>query len=465
MKIKFILFILLVLFCRDGFGQISKSGNIGLNFDCETDFEIHPNINDFSRGNIGKIMIATWQDDDYYTPFQTVDGEVKIAVYLPLDKVGTTVYFRVTQSDPDDLSSYEKDELGGDNKDPVIMNGKLNSSSAICVAETVDGRDLAVAKVSLEITNQYAGDNYQVEATLSSDWDGDIKKTPILVAWKRLYIEYDQMYKKGATIIERFEKDDDEMDDEIFVDNTNDFTIGDEITIFERSNNSYSGILVKAINSTSNKIIVDDIDFNIERLSGIKLANNNEVHSISLANLPSAYGEDSYGRDGGAFVELKTGWVGSGITPKYSSFPSSLVMNEYCLHWFHAWNLPNGTNNDNIVQLVAASDWYKPNCGVAQPSLLNLSVVYAGKYDSVTFVNEPQKNRAKSKCAIHEIGHQFVIPTDVPHVDRDNQHVWCHLGPLTDFCIMSYDADQYYKDIFEFDIECLSVIREKQEPR
>ena len=45
-----------------------------------------------------------------------------------------------------------------------------------------------------------AGDNYQVEISTKSNFSEIEAKTPILEAWKRIYVEKDRMYKEGQDL-------------------------------------------------------------------------------------------------------------------------------------------------------------------------------------------------------------------------------------------------------------------------
>jgi hypothetical protein len=58
----------------------------------------------------------------------------------------------------------------------------------------------ASGKVSVEltVTDTYAGDNYRIEASFTPDPNFKVKaKSSTFTAWKRAYVEYDQMYKVG----------------------------------------------------------------------------------------------------------------------------------------------------------------------------------------------------------------------------------------------------------------------------
>ena len=53
----------------------------------------------------------------------------------------------------------------------------------------------------LTITDTYAGDNYQVEASLQPlATFKKIARSGVFTAWRRAYVEYDRMYKVGEFV-------------------------------------------------------------------------------------------------------------------------------------------------------------------------------------------------------------------------------------------------------------------------
>lgn len=127
----------------------------------------------------GRILIMTNENDsDYHTVInstkdnaiaQRKDGKVTITVHLPVYKANSTVYFRVVDPDRDDDSPYEEDDSTGDNLDRFFIanpSGVLSANSSVAVLATINNKTCAAAEVVLDITKDYAGDNYQVEASL-----------------------------------------------------------------------------------------------------------------------------------------------------------------------------------------------------------------------------------------------------------------------------------------------------------
>lgn len=207
-------------------------------FDVE---KLNPLNDDFQTGHAGRVLISAKHGGGFYTPFQTTNAVVNIKAKIkptpPMDWDSLTVYFEVI--DPDDLSHYEgpdpvpsdpnqqQDSIPNDNRDP---NKKMENGVGVDYADFqisclgVNGRSSLVevdeegafARTKLKITNRYSGDNYQVRATLQkphnlepfdtrSSLNGldrvlisDIAESATLVAWKRVYIEFDKMYKSGT---------------------------------------------------------------------------------------------------------------------------------------------------------------------------------------------------------------------------------------------------------------------------
>ena len=208
---------------------------------------LHPQAGDFETGKVGRVMISTLHDDHYYTatdtstadePAQTEDGKVTITAHLPKFCAGKAVYFRVVTPDPDDLSPYEPDTNGGDNRDTTVGAGALSAGSDTAALITINGEEVAAAEVELTITDQYAGDNYQVEYSLESDFAHIFDRTVVMVAWKRIYIEEDRMYRKGADLASDFSPDTNALPDSVTVVSRSyggglDLSIGDEVLVFD----------------------------------------------------------------------------------------------------------------------------------------------------------------------------------------------------------------------------------------
>ena len=158
-------------------------------------------------GGNKKVLISKRGTGDTYplAPLQTADAQIKI----PFEVQGkissaTTVYIRLI--DPKDTAPYA---TGGanDNRDPNKNGGAGASTFQNCLSATsvtVQPSD-PHGEVTLTITNQYAGDNYQVGFSFKPTFLTDPAEKPaaitgILTAWKRVYIERDKMFRRGGLL-------------------------------------------------------------------------------------------------------------------------------------------------------------------------------------------------------------------------------------------------------------------------
>jgi len=143
-----------------------------------------------------------------------------------------TIYFEVL--DVPDSSAYVSGTYD-DNNDTSGNAGTFEESGTTTYQVATNS---GVATATLDITRRYAGDNYKVIAYLKGKDDSIINLcgTGILTAWKRVYIEKDDMFKHGST----------EINDiyigtnVILVNDITPFNPGDTITIMDTFSEDYS---------------------------------------------------------------------------------------------------------------------------------------------------------------------------------------------------------------------------------
>lgn len=222
----------------------------------------------------------------------------------------------------------------------------MSKNSDVIELKTINKTEVAAAETELTFTDRSSGDNYQIRAGFNKRCESVGSSIPF-VAWKRIYIELDNMYKKGATITLAFAPDGDATDDVLSVDNTDDFVVGTKITIFTNVGLTVDRE-IKTINYTTKAITVADLKDAIPLYSGIKIQTDNSIYTINETLRGDAFGLITDGMDGGAFVEFAHTPSGSGNVPKYKRFPDDDVVN-YNLHWFQS------TNKKNLLQLIASS--------------------------------------------------------------------------------------------------------------
>ncbi len=474
--------------------ETDEGRTMGFDFSCDK-IEIHPSVNDFEGSygsilNAGKILISTIHDDVYYTKYQEHDAQVNIVVDVPLSKVGENVYFRiVTQNgeeiDPDDLSPYEDDLGCDDNNENAEVNDNVGEKGTLSnggIAEAMFSQDgsYGVATVILSITNQYAGDNYQVEASLDENFASGVVKTTILEAWKRIYLEVDEMYKKGATIVESSNINSNNAINTLVVDNTTDFMMGTEVEVFSPDGTlAESGVIDEVTNSNVLMISGFQNSFTVERFYGVKIKDENETFSVPISysglNAPlnkgalkEAYGWISSGMDGGAFVEVVRNSIGHDKVPKYTNMPTNNIATLYATTWRVTSQITPPTYSDNLFQIIPANqDANGISLGFTVKGL-NISYTF---YENHTFGNKNEI--AIEETLAHELGHQFsIIPvwadpneTGVryPHVDVDETDPLYNSHDCKDHGLMSGGRDRE-DDIAEFYIECINHIRNLVDP-
>ena len=162
---------------------------------------------DFSSGQIeGKVL--TYEDNPVaYPPGQVGNHVFSVRATLRGDSQlisGQQLYFRII--DPLDTAPYRGPHAVPDNDDNSGNAGKFVASGLATQSATTDSA--GNVDLSINTTGQFAGDNYVVQATsdqrITTDPNfqcgADCFSTATLTAWKRVYLEVDSMFRKGAFI-------------------------------------------------------------------------------------------------------------------------------------------------------------------------------------------------------------------------------------------------------------------------
>ena len=482
--------------------------------------EIHPLAADFPAGNpnIGRVLISTHAGDTragkYYTPSQTADAQVEITAKIKPVIPGVQVHFEVT--DPDDQSPYEARATPGPATDPQDINpndnldpartmtggGYAAYQTACLSARSATADSGGVAKINLNFTNRYSGDNYVVRA-VCRDPEGQafdsssgtvaintpasppvlnpvsggvdpsanpaIKDTATLVAWKRIYLEYDQMYKMGGTILSTGGTP---AGTTATVDNTGDFAIGQTVDVF----NSAGGHETATIKDISGNVL----EFNAAlsgtypMYSGVRptldpagnpIANAGDVYDIPNRDMRPGYGGDTPGTDGGCFVEFVEGVLpGGGHVPKYTEFPNEGTIEGYNKNWE-----ATGYTRDNVCHLSACNIKYLLASGGRSNGTTYIERkeinMWMGKLDATYGSN----STPKQETLTHEVGHftgKLAGSNDtgvnyVPHVDSRASTL---NHEANDGCVMTYSRKRT-DGVMEFCETCIEFIRKQQSPR
>ena len=466
---------------------------------------VHPIATDFAADSIGKVMISTKQDapgtNRYYTVnpttarregAQTKDANVTISAYIkpvPTDPIpNLSVRFELV--DPDDLSHYEGkaeagtpsvqgDVLPNDNNDPncrmsysdlnlcgySAFQTRLSTSSTVPAVAVYEAKTNYIAETVLSITDRYSGDNYRVRATLADNFSlpfdtlsnidanakvyrSSIKESETLIAWKRVYIEQDEMYKKGCTITENFEFNTNSLVQYLFVDSTNDFhSVGTNVIVFWKGGEA-AGVSVEPV--SSDKVLVRGLTNSVPKYSGVRIVGEEETYTVDRRFLPNAFGCLTDGSDGGAFIEFKLlnnlRNVNDRI-PKWLLFQRLSDLIGFMEYWFD-----DKVNNRNNVLYISVASRFKYN-GLDPYGMSNRRrstvVLFSETATSLNQLND---------TLVHEIGHRHGLKSGVGgifnHIDsNDFQFTHCR----SDSCLMSYARDRN-DNIVEFCTNCLQSI-------
>jgi hypothetical protein len=148
----------------------------------------------------GKALTHKYGDSfsSVYPNGQTTDGEMPVVLRTIAAPAGTAVYLKII--DPPDASLYGAPHNAPDNIDTsagTFSGGGNTTTMSLPATGTVS--------TVLRTTSFAAGDNYQIQASADSRLLSDptftctpssgCRTTSIVTAWKRMYVEYDDMYR------------------------------------------------------------------------------------------------------------------------------------------------------------------------------------------------------------------------------------------------------------------------------
>ena len=139
---------------------------------------------------------------DSYSAGQDADSEMTLKLRARRAPAGSTVYLRV--ADPPDSAPYGLPAPRPRNDNADSGAGTIFGGKTATVVLPATG----ILNVPLRTTDTVAGDNYEVLASadeaLHTDPDfvcnatTNCQKTPVITAWKRIYVETDRMFRHGA---------------------------------------------------------------------------------------------------------------------------------------------------------------------------------------------------------------------------------------------------------------------------
>jgi hypothetical protein len=445
---------------------------------------LHPKQADFTPGKAGRILYSTTHDDVYHTAnittkagtgAQTEDGKIRVSAHVTPATLaaGRTVYFRVVQPDPDDASSYEPDVNGGDNRDGAWGPGQVSAGSAPVELVTRQGQTLAVAEVDLEFSQSWAGDNYQVQCSLSPTFSPVSDTTTVMTVWYRLYVEYDRMYKVGSDLVTDFSPDANSDPDSVAVENAGLFSEGDTVVVFDKARPGGETGVVSTVDYTGNLLWLDR-DLTNQYLKGYGSGGRGAavavpaggVYEIDTNGLDQAFGAVSDGSDGGCFVELSFLTDGAGAVPHRP--------------WFDETDLTLACNNMlayssrwasrflqlDCVQVIGASRYV----GLPEEPTIGNTISQGGMHVSCVY-EDSLKNSGNAVLnrlvtSPHEMAHNLgLCKGDFAHVDLmpgETSHVATTNHEASALCIMDYGYGLYTNAVMpvEFCTNCIYRMRD-----
>jgi hypothetical protein len=147
-----------------------------------------------------RVLAQNHGNDPYPSPLQTKDREIRVEATVRLNgqpAAGRTIHFRVT--DPPDPATYVVNAGTNTQNDNFDGPGSLNGGGPTTTGVSdASGR----VAVTLRVTSFAAGDNYEIEASPNASFTcgQSCARSAEYTSWKRVYIEVDRMFRKGAYI-------------------------------------------------------------------------------------------------------------------------------------------------------------------------------------------------------------------------------------------------------------------------
>ena len=410
----------------------------------------------------------------YPSSNQTADAQIRIDITASV--ANARVYLRVI--DPADTAAYVQPVSCGsssgcdcgiagqmcDNKD-AYNNFGFGSGSPYAKTAYVDMVS-GQGSIILHTTAQYAGDNYQVQASYQSlsattpVTNAHIKaQSGIITAWKRVFVERDRMFRKGGLLFADFNKDTCSPNcNKILLYDWATVADGDSIVVFDEAataevggevrtvqgvpvpgppNSGYETVtlnanLTKNYYATSNNASSPPVPtFSTGHSGGVGvLSGDPEVingsgarfYDVDIGAVPQAYND--------AFVEFVAPRSGQGALPFIDGIRTSIgdwgIEEKLSQIWFLNKNR-NGSNPDindphNYFHLIGAGTDADDSFGFTQ-SDADSSFLMVGWLEA-TYAGYPMPALVQHSVC-HELGHQFDINPCTDPQFHDNNKAWC----------------------------------------
>lgn len=406
---------------------------------------------------------------------------------FPLAQPENTVYFRVI--DYDDQSPYLiNSTLPNTNYEVVGTNGvglhasppnpppgtPITGGEAALSVNVDASQGFKTAKCYLVTTDRYSGDNYKVEASLDPNFSpGSTVETSNLVAWKRAYVDVRYMWTEGSYVT----GDISTPENFVFVRNTEDFNVGDQIEIFYFDENQ--SVDIRTVTSkTDVRLRFDNDDPLIVPLNAGVIKSGTEYSLETTTNksgfnystrLKDGFGFNGNGDDrefdppnaesGGGFVEFK--YRQKRYVPNFRGFQVEAPLNLMDIYskfnkYWHDGQPTGNALSDSRYTLIIGRD---VEGQLVEPGKVRNTVGFSEALKNYSFVATEKLNlqleliqmsaNEMLNTVTHEIAHQFETKDNVDgHVDNFVSDI---LSNDTGFpCIMSYSSNNEQNPSSEF---------------
>jgi hypothetical protein len=312
--------------------------------------------------------------------------------------------------------------------------------------------------VRLRITDRYAGDNYKIQASFEP-FAGDDPPNPgtrikaesgTITAWKRIYVERDDMYRRGGVLFSDFTPDGDSLPDTIQVKTGHNLIVGDGIDIFDADHPvemlAHEAATIQSITpDTGFDFVALDVDLQQSYNAGFAGGDKGAGVGVPAAGLFKPNFGHVYINYGEAFVEVLFPRSWSSFVPHMApaDLDSISELYDFADIWgsnVSVFNYVYVTGADNDGTIAGGMTNYLAN----QTAIFVQTVESGG--DSVAMV-----------CS-HELGHQFRTNISKPIGSRhDDRCDWINgstPGCVDDAkkCIMNPEAASVLRRFDAFDL-------------
>lgn len=309
-----------------------------------------------------------------------------------------------------------------------------------------------VEYVDLTVTDRYSGDNYRVDMSSDAQPPNLLNSTGVITAWKRLYIERDKMYRKGAFLSSNYAAGDDHIE----LMDASSLSVGDAIDVLDSAHPSPEHTSVVAI--VGNTLTIDpvltcsyDAGLGVTGCYAAVGVPSGGYYQAPTDRLPQGYDD--------AFVEWTALPNGSAAVPlQYDQTEKSQrrrFWQEWCqnrgkLNYIYLCGASKGSSEGDVTPGVSVNDE-------------NWTFIYwravGGSADGNAW--DAQRAIVSADATVHELGHQCNLSKGLfDHIDREVDNLCQDNHLSTDCCVMDYESDEY-GPVSEFCTDCLWHVRKQ----